>query len=73
MTHKERLLKWFDEVQPRITSLEAIKELGNTRLSGTIFILREEGYNIVSEDKRVPTRWGNTTIVTEYQYYGKNS
>lgn len=73
MTHRERLLKWFDEVKPTITSLESITELGNTRLSATVFNLRDEGYNIESVDKKVPTRWGKDTIVTEYHYHGKNS
>jgi len=71
MTHKERLLKYFVEVQPKITSLDAVYELGNTRLAATVFNLRDEGWNIESVDKKVPTRWGNEVVVTEYFYHGK--
>ena len=70
-THKTRLLAYLKEFKS-ITSLEAIRDLGNTRLSATIFKLRDEGHPIISEDIRVNTRWKNedgtnkTTRVTNY-------
>ena len=70
-THKTRLLSYLKEFKS-ITSLEAIRDLGNTRLSATVFKLRDEGYPIISEDIRVNTRWKNedgtnkTTRVTNY-------
>jgi len=70
-THKTRLLSYLKEFKS-ITSLEAIRDLGNTRLSATVFKLRDEGHPIVSEDIRVNTRWKNedgtnkTTRVTNY-------
>lgn len=66
-THKTRLLDYLEEFG-NITSLEAIRDLGNTRLSATIFELRKEGHEIVSTDTKVPTRWGTKTTVTKYIY-----
>lgn len=70
-THKTRLLAYLREFGS-ITSLEAIRDLGNTRLSATIFTLKEEGYNITTSDAKVPTRWTRddgsrkTTTVAKY-------
>ena len=51
-----------------ITSLEAIDLYGATRLSGIIYTLKhKEGYNIITEDKKVHTRWGRMTNVAEYR------
>ena len=51
-THKTRLLAY----------------LGNTRLAATVCDLRKEGFEIVSTDTKVPTRWGTETTVTKYIY-----
>ena len=70
-THKERLLEYLKEYKS-ITSLEAIRDIGNTRLSATIFILNDEGHNIETENTQVSTRWTRadgtrkTTTVTKY-------
>ena len=64
-THKTRLLDYLYEFGS-ITSLEAIRDLGNTRLSATIFTLRREGYDIASTSIEVKTRWGTTTHVAKY-------
>ncbi|BAQ92984.1 conserved domain protein [uncultured Mediterranean phage uvMED] len=64
-THKSRLLAYLYQYKS-ITSLEAIRDLGNTRLSATIFTLRDEGYNIESDTVTVHTRWGTTTKVSKY-------
>tara|TARA_R110002096_G_scaffold111202_3_gene242818 strand:- start:1452 stop:1772 length:321 start_codon:yes stop_codon:yes gene_type:complete len=55
-THKTRVLEYLKRYGS-ITSLEAIRDLGNTRVSDTIFRLRNEGYDIVTEDCQVKTRW----------------
>ena len=54
-THKTRLLAYLEE-------------LGNTRLAATVCDLRKEGFEIVSTDTKVPTRWGTETTVTKYIY-----
>tara|TARA_R100001244_G_scaffold132321_1_gene108189 strand:+ start:3691 stop:3918 length:228 start_codon:yes stop_codon:yes gene_type:complete len=70
-THKDRLLNYLKEYK-RITSLDAIRDLGNTRLAAYIFLLKEDGHNIKSESHKVATRWKNedgtskTTTVVEY-------
>jgi hypothetical protein len=70
-THKTRLLQYLKDYKS-ITSLEAIRDLGNTRLSASIFILKEDGHNITTENSQVPTRWINqdgskkTTTVAKY-------
>lgn len=66
-THKTRLLEYLNEYGS-ITSLEAIRDLGNTRLSATVFTLRREGHEIVSSSISVPTRWGSKTQVAKYVY-----
>jgi|TARA_B110000967_G_scaffold128632_1_gene131385 hypothetical protein len=55
-THKTRAL-YYIRTYGSITSLEAIRDLGNTRLSDTIFRLRNDGYGISTEDHQVATRW----------------
>lgn len=70
-THKTRLLDYLKKYGS-ITSLEAIRDLGNTRLSATIYVLKDEGHNIETEDTKVATRWTNkdgsrkTTTVAKY-------
>ena len=64
-THYTRLLDYLKEFG-RVTSLDAIRDLGNTRLSATIYELRKDGYDIISEDLTVRNRWGNATTVSQY-------
>lgn len=49
-----------------ITSMEAIDNYGATRLSGIIYALRAQGYNIVSNRKRVPNRFGRNASIAVY-------
>ena len=55
-THLTRTLDYLNEFGS-ITTLDAFRDLGNTRLSSTIFLLRKKGYNIVSDEVEVPTRF----------------
>ena len=50
----------------KITSLEAIKLYGNTRLSGTMWVLKQEGYKFNTRRIAVENRYGKKTYVTEY-------
>jgi len=65
-THYTRLLDYL-KAHKTITSLEAIRDLGNTRLSATIYNLRKDGYDISSTDIAVPNRWGTKTTVSQYK------
>lgn len=49
-----------------ITSWEAIKEYGITRLSDVIFRLRKEGFEIVSENTSSVNRYGNKVSFATY-------
>lgn len=64
-SHKQRVLQFLLE-NGSITSWEAIQNFGNTRLSGTIFNLRKEGYNIVSENEETTNRYGDKVIYSRY-------
>ena len=70
-THKTRLLDYLKKYGS-ITSLEAIRDLGNTRLSATIFNLRKEGYHIESDMVKVETRFtkpNSDKVKTEVAQY----
>tara|TARA_R100000808_G_C2153197_1_gene163195 strand:+ start:998 stop:1219 length:222 start_codon:yes stop_codon:yes gene_type:complete len=64
-TQKEAVLDHLQQFQT-ITSLEAIKEFGATRLSDIIFRLRKEGYNIESLPFVRKNRFGNTVTLAKY-------
>lgn len=66
MTMQERTV-WYMKTYGSISSLEAIKELGNTRLSGTIYCLKKKGYIISSEPEYSKNRWGDTTTYARYK------
>tara|TARA_R100000458_G_C8103768_1_gene129410 strand:+ start:267 stop:542 length:276 start_codon:yes stop_codon:yes gene_type:complete len=70
-THKTRLLDYLKNYGS-ITSLESIRDLGNTRLSATVFDLRKEGYNIKSDMVKVETRFSKPNgdkVMTEVARY----
>jgi len=67
-THQSRLLDYFDKHQS-ITSLEAIRDLGNTRLAATICDLRKKGHDIASTSVEVMNRFGGTTTVAKYTFH----
>ena len=62
MTQRQVVLDHFSK-HKKITSWDAIMEYGITRLANVIFNLRNDGYVIHSENKKVLTRLGNQTII----------
>ena len=62
-------IKWHLKNYGHITSWEAIKEYGATRLSDIIFKLKKDGYNIHSTDIKIETRFGRTTTISKYLYF----
>ena len=50
-----------------ITSMEAIKLYGATRLSGIIFLLRKRGMKIITIDHKGKNRYGNHCHFAEYK------
>lgn len=49
-----------------ITSMEAIKRYGATRLSGIIYVLKERGFGIETELVEVKNRYGHITRIEVY-------
>ena len=66
-TQKDEVL-YHLKTYGNITSWEAIKNYGATRLSGIIYNFRNEGYQITSVDEEHITRYGRKTKVTRYFY-----
>lgn len=67
-TQKQDVLNYLKRYKS-ITSLKAIQLYGATRLSGIIYTLRSEGYDIKTDLKNVKTRYGNANIAV-YKYNG---
>ena len=59
---------WHLQNKGHITSWEAIKEYGATRLSAIIFNLRQRGHNIESIPRTVTNRFGKSTQIANYTY-----
>ena len=59
---------WHLKTYGSITSYEAIKEYGATRLSAIIFNHRKAGYEIDSIPLKKKTRFGRTTTIAKYNY-----
>ena len=59
---------WHLKTYGSITSYEAIKEYGATRLSAIIFNHRKEGYDIDSLPLTKKTRFGRNTTIAKYTY-----
>lgn len=68
-THETRLLAYLKE-HKTITQQEAYIELGNTRLSATVYTLRKKNYNIVTEPTKGKNRYGEKTNYGTYRLEG---
>ena len=66
-TQREAIM-WHLKTYGKITSWEAIKEYGATRLSDIIFRLKNEGYNIRTNLIKKENRFGNITTIAKYEY-----
>lgn len=65
MSHKERTITYLKK-HAGLTSKEAYDKLGNTRLSATIFSLKEEGWNIIKTMESGKNRFGEITHYAKY-------
>tara|TARA_R100000781_G_C4052600_1_gene118171 strand:- start:433 stop:711 length:279 start_codon:yes stop_codon:yes gene_type:complete len=59
---------WHLKTYGSITSYEAIREYGATRLSAIIFNHRRDGYDIDSLPITKKTRFGRNTTIAKYTY-----
>ena len=64
---------WHLKTYGSITSYQAIKEYGATRLSAIIFNHRKDGYDIESIPLKKKTRFGRTTTIAKYKYLKPNA
>lgn len=63
---QNRILKYLQDFGS-ITSIEAISELGDTRLAATIFCLRKKGYHIISIPQTNINRYGEKVRYAKYE------
>lgn len=68
-SQKKMVLEYIREFGS-ITSLDAFKDLGITRLSAVIFDLRESGYNIFTDIEHSKNRFGHPTRYARYSLLG---
>lgn len=66
MTRKDRVLKYMRDFGS-ITSWEAFRELGVTRLSAVIFDLKKDGYEIASKSESTRNRYGDKVTFSRYR------
>ena len=59
---------WHLKTHGNITSYEAIREYGVTRLAAIIFNHRKSGYEIDSMPLIKKTRFGRNTTIAQYNY-----
>lgn len=71
MTYTE-IIKEHLEKYGSITSKEAINKYGNTRLSATIYILRSQGLNILTDYETSKNRYGKPTTYAVYRLVKAN-
>lgn len=65
-TQKQAVLEWL-QTGAGITSMEAFRELGVTRLSAIIFNLRKDGHDIEGESIESVSRFGAKVKFTRYR------
>jgi hypothetical protein len=64
-THYDRILRHLQDFG-NITSLDAFKDYGITRLSAIIFLLRKDGYKISSQKVSCKNRYGKVVYFANY-------
>jgi len=62
-------IKWHLKNYGHITSLQAIREYGATRLADIIYKLKKQGYTIHRENIKKTTRFNTTTTIAKYLYF----
>ena len=65
MSQKERVLEYMKE-HGSISSMEAFRDLGVTRLSAVVFNLRADGYKVKAGNEKSVNRFGEKTNFARY-------
>lgn len=71
MTQCERILEYMQEFGS-ITTLDAFRDLGVSRLSARIWDLKREGYDIEKDFETAKNRWGQLVSFARYTLKGDN-
>ena len=66
MSQETRLLDYL-AINPTITSIEALSELGIFRLASRVSNLKKQGHNITSRMVPITNRYGETCHVSKYR------
>lgn len=66
MNQTQAVLQWL-QTGAGITSFDAFKEIGATRLSAIIFNLRKMGYDIETEQLETTNRFGDKVRYARYR------
>lgn len=72
ITHKDRVLQYIRDFGS-ITSYEAFRELGVTRLSAVIFSLKKLGYEFKTENEHSKNRYGDKVVFSRYYLVEENN
>ena len=68
MTQTSEIKKYLETHKKGLTSMDAFRLFGATRLSAIIYELRyRHQMNIVSENKLVKSRYGKPTVISVYK------
>ena len=69
LTHKERILWWFNNIKPEINPLESWQNLGIYRLQARVSELRlKDGYDIETGKGDFNNQFGEPCRVANYIY-----
>ena len=71
-TQKDRVLAHLEESKS-ITSWEAIREYGCTRLADVVYKLKKEGHLISTDNVTSINRFGDKVTYAKYKYIGEKS
>lgn len=67
MTQKEMVLRYIEDFGS-ITSLDAFRDLGVTRLAEIIRRLKEDQHDIIAETEEGKNRYGHVTRYARYRF-----
>jgi hypothetical protein len=70
MTQAQRVLDYLKEGKT-ITTLNAFKELGITRLAARVHELKQDGYDVKKHTISVTNRFNEKCAIAEYYYEGE--
>lgn len=65
MTQKQRLLDYLYEGNT-VTTLDAFRKLGITRISAVVYDLKKDGHNLITERVSVKNRYGEKCSVCRW-------